>query len=325
MSITKFYGGFNPAWRAGHLERKIVDSISDQIKSEYPNLNCVVAVPSWHEPSELVEDIKKINPDVTVICSLSDPLGPIENLLDTIPGRVIKFGYVNNGIKFDFWALICLEFFRQYKFEELQPTNFKYVFLNYNRKPHRHRVDLVALLEQHDLVKHGLITLGESNYTVDDKVEDYLEYGSSDIVGDVGIPNDILSLGKLEIWNSHFLNIVSETQYEYSLNTFISEKIYKPIIGLRPFIVNGSPTIYKWLKDFGFDCFEDIFPVDKLSLNDSIGIKFKNHQIICDVIEELRAANLQELYKSLLPRLINNKTLFYEHARNQRFDIKFEF
>ena len=325
MPITKFYGGFNPAWRAGRLEREIVDSISEQIESEYPDSNCVIAVPSWHEPSVLVDDIKKLNPDLTVICSLSDPLGPIENLLETIPGRVIKFGYVDNGIKFDFWALACFNFFRKYQFEELQPTNFKNVFLNYNRKPHRHRVELVNLLEHNNLTQHGVITLGDSDYTINDNIEDYLEYGGGDVVGDVGIPNDIYSLGRLDVWNSSFLNIVSETQYEYSSNVFISEKIYKPILGLRPFIINGSPNIYKWLKEFEFDCFEDIFPVSELASNDSDGFKFKNHQIICNVVKELCNANLEELYKSLLPRLIQNQRLFYEHAANIRFDIKFKF
>lgn len=325
MPITKFYGGFNPAWRAGRLEREIVNSIADQIALENPNLNCVVAVPSWHEPSVLVDDIKKLKPDFTVICSLSDPLGPIENLLETLPGKVVKFGYVDNGIKFDFWALICLEFFRRYELEELQPKSLEYVFLNYNRKPHRHRIELVNLFELNNLTNRGVITLGDSDYTVHDQIEDYLEYGANDVVGSVGIPNDILSLGRLDIWNKCFLNVVSETQYEYSPNVFVSEKIYKPIIGLRPFIVNGSPNIYSWLKEFGFDCFEDLFPVSELSKNDSTGIKFKNHPVICRVVRELCNTNLEKLYNSLLPRLLRNQTLFYEHAKNQRFDIKFKF
>ena len=321
MPTTKFYGGFNPAWRAGHLEREIVDYISNQIALAHPDFNCVIAVPSWHEPSVLVDDIKNLNPDLTVVCSLSDPLGPIENLLETISGRVVKFGYINEGIKFDFWALACNKFFRRYNLEELKPSDFKNVFLNYNRKPHRHRIELVNLLEQNNLTKYGVVTLGNSEYTIHDSAEDYLEYGSSDVVGDVGIPNDIYSLGRLDIWNSSFLNVVSETKYEYSSNVFISEKIYKPIIGLRPFVVNGSPHIYKWLKEIGFDCFEDIVPVDLLSSNDSNGYKFKNHQIICDVIKELCNTNLLTLYNSLLPRLINNQRLFYEHANNQRYNF----
>jgi hypothetical protein len=324
MPITKFYGGFNPAWRAGRLEREIVDNISDQLALQYPDQNCVVAVPSWHEPSVLVDDIKNLNPDFTVICSLSDPLGPIEDLLDTIPGRVHKFGYVDHGIKFDFWALACLKFFKKYSREEIILKEFSKIYLNYNRKPHRHRLELVNLFENSDLIKYGITTLGDSAYTLNESDDDYLEYGANDVMGDVGIPNDIYSLGRLDIWNSTFLNIVSETQYEYNPNAFISEKIYKPIIGLRPFIINGSPSIYKWLQNLGFDCFEDIFPVDKFKDESApLGYKFRNHELIAKVVQELTTKNLQDLYYKLLPRLEKNQILFYEHARNQQLYSKF--
>jgi hypothetical protein len=323
MPITKFYGGFNPAWRAGRLEREIVDSVADQINTQYFNSNCIVAVPSWHEPTDLIQDISKLNPDLTVICSLSDPLGPIENLLETLPGRVVKFGYIDAGIPFDFWAMMCHYFFRKYTLEELEPADFKHVFVNYNRKPHRHRIELIKMFELENLIQYGVVTLGDSDYTVNDTIEDYLNYGSSDIVGDVGIPNDIFSLGRMDIWNSHFLNIVSETQYEYSANVFLSEKIYKPIIGLRPFVINGSPNIYRWLKETGFDCFDDIFPVNELSMNNATGFKFKNHAIICQVVRDLCHSDLAELYKKILPRLIYNRNLFYEYAASIRFDIKF--
>lgn len=323
MSCTIIYGGFNPAWKAGQLERHIVDTIASQLDQEHSQLQTVVAVSSWHEPSLLIQDIKNLNPDISVICSLSDPLGPIEKLLDTLPGQTIKFGYVDNGINFDFWALACVNFFRQYKNEELLPVDLKHIFLNYNRKPHRHRVELINLLEQHNLINYGINTLGNSNYTINDKHNDYLDFGGNDIVGDVGIPNDIYSLGRLDIWNSCFLNVVSETQYEYSPNIFISEKIYKPIIGLRPFIVNGSPGIYNYLKNIGFDCFEDIFPIEQFIKNNyNSGLKFKNHELIIDCIKSLLDADLNKLYKQLLPRLTKNQQIFYDHAKNQRYNIK---
>jgi len=319
MPLTKFYGKFPITWRAGHLEQEIIDSISNTLKISHANMNCVVASTTLRNPINLLfEDIKNLQPDLTVICALSDPLNFEYENLENIPGTVIPFGYFGTGKKFDFWALACLNFFRQYTFQELQPTNFKYVFLNYNRKPHNHRIKLVELLERNNLTQYGIITLGNSKYTIDDKAEDYLEYGVNDVFNDVGIPNDIYSLGRLDIWKSSFLNIVSETQYECTPHAFVSEKVYKPIIGLRPFIVNGTPDIYIWLKEFGFDCFEDIFPISKLLSNDPIDFKFRNHEIICEVIKELSKTNLEELYKKLLPRLIYNQNLFYKHANNQK-------
>jgi hypothetical protein len=324
MPITKFYGGFNPAWRAGHLEREIVDSISNQIALEHSDLNCVVAVPSWHDPPDVVTQIKDIDPDITVICSLSDPLGPIENLLHKIQGKVILLGYVDKDLKFDFWAHACNKFFKKYENQELYSDNFTHTFLNYNRKPHRHRIELVKLLEESNLIQHGIVTLGNSNYSVNDTQEDYIDYGSNDVVGDVGIPNDVYSLGQLKIWNKCFLNIVSETQFEFSPNVFVSEKIYKPIIGLRPFVINGSPGIYRWLKNAGFDCFDDLFDVESLSDESMIpGAKFQNQKIIIDCIKNLLHEDLTKLYKKLLPRLLFNQKLFYEYANNQKYNFKF--
>jgi hypothetical protein len=322
MSITKIYGGFNPAWRAGQLEREIVNKVATDLDIKHPGKNCVVAVSSWHEPADLLRDICQLDPEITVICSLTDPLGPIENLLDQIPGQVIPLGYVDNGIQFDFWAYVCNKFFKKYQPQDLYPVEFKNLYLNYNRKPHRHRIELVKLFEENNLLEHGIVTLGDSNYTINDPINNYVEYGADDVVGDVGIPNDIYSLGRLDVWNSCFLNIVSETQFEYSANVFVSEKIYKPIIGLRPFIINGSPGIYRWLTTAGFDCFDDLFPVNELSNEVLIpGAKFNNHRLIIDCIKKLLDKDLEKLYNMILPRLLSNQKLFYEYANNQTVNL----
>lgn len=323
MSCTVIYGGFNPAWAAGQLEREIIDYISKTLNKNYPTLKTAVVVPSWHEPVELVNTVKNLNPDLTVICSLTDPLGPIEDLINQLPGKIILFGYVNTGVKYDFWAVACEKFFKKYSYNELQPTKFEYLFLNYNRKPHRHRTSFVTLLEQTDLINKGCVTLGNTAYTVGDTNSDYIMYGSNDVIGDVGIPNDVYSLGQLSVWNSSFINVVSETQYEYSRNIFISEKIFKPIIGLRPFIINGSPGIYRWLKDAGFDCFDDLFPVGELEIETPrSGYMFRNHQLIVDSLKTFVNQDNYALYQNLLPRLLDNQNKFYEYARNQKLNFK---
>jgi hypothetical protein len=119
--------------------------------------------------------------------------------------------------------------------------------------------------------------------------------------------------------------VVSETQYEYSRNVFLSEKTFKPIIGLRPFVINGSPGIYRILKQAGFDCFEDLFPVDLLS-NENFNYtwKFDNHKHIVESLNNLKDKNLTELYHQIKPRLLYNQAHFYEYARNQAFNRQFK-
>lgn len=326
MNCTVIYGGFNPAWQAGQLERHLVDTLTQSVNTQYPDQKKVIAVTSWHEPAALVKQIQAIDPDITVLCSFTDPLGPMENLTDQLPGRVILVGYVDSEYFYDFWAVACARFFKNYQTEELEPTCINNLFLNYNRKPHRHRIEFVKLLEQADLIGQGCVTLGNSNYTVGDCHTDYVNSGANDVIGDVGIPNDVYSLGRLDIWNSSLVNVVSETQYEFSKHVFMSEKIFKPIIGLRPFVVNGSPGIYRLLKKHNFDCFEDIFPVNQLE-NENIPNewKFRSHAHIIQSLLNLKDCNLQDLYHQLKPRLLHNRELFYEYASNQSIDFCFKF
>ena len=316
-SIT-IYGGFNPLWAAGRLERLIVDNIAFEYQSKHPNQTIFFAVPTWHEPIDILKESNKYNPDLTVLFSLTDPLGPIEKLIDQFTNPVDIVGYTSSQDKFiDFWAIACHKFFKKYTIEELIPQeDFSHVFLNYNRKPHQHRIQLIKQFEENNLVSAGCVTLGNSKYTLNEHTVDFSKWGADDVVGELNIPNDIYSLGNLNIWNSSFLNVVSETEYQYNHNVFISEKIFKPIIGLRPFVLNGSPGIYTVLKNAGFDCFDDIFPVNKLSDTNN-AIQFATHQTIIEIIQDLKKENLEKLYQKLLPRLIDNQQAFFKYGKSQ--------
>jgi hypothetical protein len=313
------YGGFNPTWAAGKLERQIVDLLVSKYQHTFPLQKIFFAVTSWHEPSSILQEAIEYKPDLVILFSLSDPIGPTENLIEQYPCPVQIIGYSQDRSNFvDFWAIACLKFFRNYTIEELiPPQSLSHIFLNYNRKPHPHRRSLVQVLENNNLTNCGIITLGDSKYNLSEHNEEYKDYGALDVIGDLKIPNDIYSLGNMHIWGSCFLNIVSETEYEYNKNVFVSEKIYKPIIGLRPFIVNGSPGVYGLLKNAGFDCFDDIFDIDKLS-DSTRSSTFPTHSTIVDIIKKLQNENLNEIYKQLLPRLIHNRNLFFEYAKRQQ-------
>jgi hypothetical protein len=299
------YGGFDPQWAAGQLEREVVDQLATYISDKYPEQSTAIVVPNWYEYQAVQDWINQI-PATVIACSLTDPLSQVWST-DT---RI--FGYGN--IKFDFWAVACLRNFKQYRYQELLPTQFDFLFLNYNRKPHTHRIELVEAFEQAGIINLGCTTLGGSSYTVNDVDADYLNSGARDVVGDIGIPNDIYSLGRLDIWQRSFINIVSETQFD-STSTFVSEKTFKPIIGLRPFVINGNPQIYTWLQSAGFDCFEDIFPVQQLIRSTNTA---HSHKLIVDAVQSIKDKDPMKVYLHLLPRLINNQTHFYEYANSQQ-------
>ena len=300
------YGGFNPVWVAGKFERHVVNTLAKQLSDR-----TAIVVPTWYDPLDVVEYINTLDVDQIYIGSLTDPFGPIVGFVDQIKCPVKFFGYTNQGIKFDFWAVVCAENFKQYTEHDLRPTQFKFLYLNYNRKPHPHRTKFVEQLEINDLVHAGCITLGNSKYSITED-DSYATWGANDVVDSIAIPNDIYSLGRLDIWSQSFINIVSETEFTPH-SCFLSEKTFKPIIGLRPFIINGNPNIYNWLQQAGFDCFADLFPVDKIINCTNTA---QAHDLIIDCLKFYQDKDWASIYKSIYPRLLKNKEHFNEYSRN---------
>ncbi len=128
------------------------------------------------------------------------------------------------------------------------------------------------------------------------------------------MPNDIESLGHPSNWNTHFLNIVTETQFGgYDQSIFFSEKTFKPIIGHRPFIILGGSNKYHGLQELGFDTYDDIFGTGYKSREVNDVIKW-----IIDVLQCLKKTNKVALYKKLLPRLEENYNVFLKVAKENQ-------
>jgi hypothetical protein len=145
------------------------------------------------------------------------------------------------------------------------------------------------------------------------KEQGYLTTGSEHAlvdadVGDYPIPNDLYTLGDISKWQNSYLNIITETTFNNN-DFFISEKTWKPIIGLRPFFVYGQPRLRQHLKDQGFDIFEDI--VDYASLTGETEHDYA----------ELAVKTIDNLIINYSPqfqqRLINNQQRFRIYVYEQ--------
>ena len=186
------------------------------------------------------------------------------------------------------------------------------LFLCYQNKAHHNRQMLTYKIIQSGLKDQGHLTLVQSPPGV------YDFPGLEPMIG-VGSPRqrefhyEHADLGPLEIWNQCFLNIVSETPVESHGEIFLSEKTFKPIIGFRPFVINGDPRIYQYLRDNGFDIFEDLIPVSRL-------MDSKNFDQITDVIVDflnyLKTQDLSRLFLDLESRLCYNNDRFHEFAKD---------
>ena len=243
MNIIKSDNGFPYAWKAGRVEQLIRD-ILERKAQEQLTVNSVMLVnPTWLLDRDLAQEIRDANPDFIICHNLVDPAIP--QIKQIIQDSGIPYLFIGNSdhYRLDFWAMVCDLNFQAYTNDELQLRPGAKKFICLNRKPHAHRRILVQYLDQ--VKEYGHLTTG-ADYTLAD----------ADI-GDYSIPNDVYTLGNISTWQNAYLNIVTETTFNND-NFFISEKTWKPVIGLRPFFVYGQPKLREYLRAQGFDTFEDL-------------------------------------------------------------------
>lgn len=307
----------------------LMDSIKNQILTRFPDSNNLFINMTWFGPqftdnneyAKFLEYIHYQPIDNIFLLASEDPCffnkqETKQLIIDSGASQSFLLGHFDTEYNFNFHSTVIGDLFPNYNEKDLLLEQAKYTFLNYNRKPRDHRTSFVEMLDSLNLSKFGIVTLG-NNRTLNETVEEYNE-GNWGMKNDLGIPHDISSLGRLEYWKNHFLTVVSETDFEDHLWTFITEKTWKPIIGLRPFVINGQSSVYKYLQSNGFKTFNKYWShIDLETCNiDNI------HKNICSVIQFLQTQDLEKLYIDMLPDLRYNKERFYEFSLEQKYKME---
>jgi hypothetical protein len=136
-----------------------------------------------------------------------------------------------------------------------------------------YRLHLVSNLISQDLVKHGAVSLflEDSNGTWKQSLQDpespldtrakikiyqTLRNVTDPLVIDTKTPNGSLSaeINFTDLTNA-FWHIVTETVY-FLPKLHLTEKVFKPIIAQRPFILVAAPGNLAYLKSYGFKTFD---------------------------------------------------------------------
>ena len=131
-----------------------------------------------------------------------------------------------------------------------------YHFINLNRRTRRHRIHVVTniMTRWADKILFSCDTFPYKQYAnlITKKLYDALPI-ILDIpldVNDTHVRSKMLSLA--------YINLTSETMFFEPDTTFLSEKIFKPIIFMQPFIVVGPHHSLKRLKDMGYRTFSPL-------------------------------------------------------------------
>ena len=203
----------------------------------------------------------------------------------------------------------------------LDSSDIDKAYMCLNRKPHWHRKQLYKHLEQQGLLDLGLVSMGSDigpavRTLPTDRAHDNLAPNAA--VLHYGVPNDIVSIGHLSNWHRCFLNIVTETVFDINRNGFVSEKIYKPIVGCRPFLVYDPDGATEWLTTRWFEVytkdFSDVTDLD-LSLSHNIAPFLKT---LC----AQTATYWQAKYVALKHKIMYNKTHFTEYVKQQKLIVE---
>ena len=124
-----------------------------------------------------------------------------------------------------------------------------------------------------------------------------------------------------EMYTNSYFNIITETSYNWDSssiidnNIFLTEKTYRPIFGMQPFIVVSNPGFLKFLKSMGFKTFPEFFDESY----DEIENPIERMSTIVNEIKKICSLSLEELhdrYYNIFDKL--------EHNRNRLIEIAYD-
>lgn len=251
-------------------------------------------------------------------------------LLDTHIGNV----YAITKRKFKIWyyfshALIALDWFREYRFYQeddiINQKSFDFAFTTSNRLvtgARNYRLSLVSEILSRNIGNRGITSCTKENLTFDnkfdislpkDRIEKIKKFCNVDLRYDFKdaetiVPNQSMHINTT-VANTCFMNVVTETCF-YDRFNHLTEKVFKPIIMLQPFIICSTPNSLKFLKRYGFKTFDKW--IDESY--DSISNPEKRINAVVDQIEKLAKLSKQELtdiYTDMLPTLKHNRFVFF--------------
>lgn len=258
-----------------------------------------------------------------------------------------------NLIYFFYQGYLAYQWYRQYNMFAPFTGNFKYKYSSLSRitsKMRAYRLYLTSRLTEMDLLQHGQVSCSlmcpdtnESwvttimdpycflNTEQKDHVQTYL--GDKlplrfDKLDHEVIPNTSFEIDWIEMGKS-FLHVVNETVFYENFN-HLTEKTFKPIVCMRPFILTATTGSLAYLKRYGFKTFNRW-------IDESYDLETNNQKRVDLITEEIRKIcalsydEIQTMYDEMLPTLQHNRDLFFgsfetvvldELVENHRFAMK---
>ena len=184
-------------------------------------------------------------------------------------------------------------------------------FMCLNGKPHSHREDIVRQLVAAGLHERGLVSFGGNAALPTMVLPDEDSHVKATAINPD--PYDAMTFGPRASWDRHFLNIVTETVMDVDAEQFWSEKVHKPWLGFKPFLIYAPNGGTGMIAKHGFESFvNDFGDISDLDLREK-----KNIVPFLAVLSAQPVAYLRSKYQQLLPKMWHNHHRFAEYAQEQ--------
>lgn len=315
MIIRSFDQGWGPEWPAKQFEQQLLN----QFLQPLVNSSCqaVTINSTWYSKDyhqQVSEQLRNLDFTHIVLISMLDAAIPQPSWYEEFGRPCLSVGYYPGDNFVDYWALL-LDHCYQPLDNLLDATQIDQPYMCLNRKPHWHRKQLYDQLLKLNLVDKGLVSMGNTKFLSVDREPDTLAPNFSS--QHYGIPNDIVSLGHEQNWRRHFLNIVTETVFDIDQSGFVSEKIYKPIVGCRPFLVYAQNGAVAWLQSRGFETYtQDFNDITDLDLSQPYNLA-PFLQVLCQQPSRYWVKKFLDLQHKIL----YNKNHFARYVQSQKNQI----
>jgi hypothetical protein len=225
-------------------------------------------------------------------------------------------------------------------------------FLSFNRSLNRfHRVMLAHTVLEHDLLRQGIFSfIGADILTMSDntlrditnRLREYFQgqFNANEISSFAEkihslIPYEIdtqhLSLeqkcgfstnnNKKDFYLNSYINITSESRFSEGTRegVFFSEKTYRPIINLQPFIMLGDPGTLRGLRELGFKTFHP-FIDESYDSEASRVVRFKKIQHEILKLSHKSIEEIHDWYYSISDVLLHNQNLLQTYHNTNPFE-----
>lgn len=213
---------------------------------------------------------------------------------------------------------IAYMFYKHMKKISFDSKNIDVAYMCLNGKPHYHRLKIFEDFKNSNLLTKGFVSFNSHGNIMPDnkKIISYKLDDNKNILNNIPSDYNVFDYGRIDYWNRHFLNVVTETLPDPdNRNFFLTEKTYKPIYGFKPFLIyapNGAKKSlnYIGIEEYNND-FDDICDLDL----------YKTDNIIpfIKILSDQSSKYFRKKYKSLLPKIFHNRDVFIKFCQQQEF------